>query len=283
MEQEGDSHRWSISSLCKKLQMSRQNYYAARRRRGKRLIEEEFILELVKAERCLQPRLGCRKLLKILHSPLEEAEVRIGRDRFIELLKEYDLLVEPVRATSPRTTSSRHYLPVFSNRLKDMNLTGPNQAWVADITYIRTREGFLYLSLITDAFSRKIVGYHVGDSLEVVGCLMALEMAIRGLPAGCMVVHHSDRGSQYCSHAYFDSCEAAGIQLSMTEQLHVYENAKAERVNGILKLEYGLRFEFADKASARQAVEQAVYLYNCRRPHCALNYRTPVEVHEEAA
>lgn len=263
--------------------MSRQGYYATHRRRRKQQVDEAFILELVRAERSLQPRIGSRKLVKMLQPQFAEAGVKIGRDRFFELLKRHDLLVEPVVATGPRTTNSKHCLPIFTNRLKHMKLTGPNQAWVADITYIRTREGFLYLALITDAFSRKIVGYHVGESLEVVGCLIALEMAIQGLPAGCIVVHHSDRGSQYCSHAYFEACQAAGIELSMTEQLHVYENAKAERVNGILKLEYGLRFEFADKQSAKRAVEQAVYLYNCRRPHCVLNYRTPAEVHEEAA
>ncbi len=241
-----------------------------------------FVEELVRAERRVQPRLGTRKLHVLLRERMAEAGVKLGRDRFFEVLREGGLLLDPL-PRSPRTTNSLHSLPVFGNLLKDMELSGPDQAWVADLTYIRTDEGFVYAALITDAWSRKIVGFHVGDSLEAQGCLDALEVALRELPEDRHPLHHSDRGCQYCCHLYVDRCREAGIPVSMTEELHCYENAKAERVNGILKQEYGLGGTFRTKAQAREAFEQAVHLYNHRRPHQALSYRIPSQVHAQAA
>lgn len=148
--------------------MSRQNYYAARRLRQRRIIDEAMILELVKRERQIQPRLGGRKLLHLLREDLDEAGIGIGRDRFFELLAESDLLVVP-KPGVPHTTNSRHSLPVFGNLLSGKVLRAPNEAWVSDLTYIRTDEGFLYAALITDAYSRKIVGAYIGDSLEAEG------------------------------------------------------------------------------------------------------------------
>jgi transposase InsO family protein len=147
----------------------------------------------------------------------------------------------------PKTTNSRHSLPVFHNLVNGMELTGPNQAWAADITYIRTDEGFLYLSLLMDRWSRKIVGYHAGDTLEA---------------EGAAPVHHSDRGFQYCSHRDVETLQAHGLSISMTEELHCYENAHAERLNGILKQEYGLGCSFRRKQQALAAVDEAVFLYN---------------------
>lgn len=262
--------------------MSRQNYYAARRLRERRQIDETLILELVKRERKIQPRLGGRKLLHLLNKDFEEAGIQIGRDRFFELLAEADLLVEP-KPGLPRTTNSRHSLPVFGNILAGKVLYAPNEAWVSDLTYIRTDEGFLYAALITDAYSRKIVGAHIGDSLEAEGCLMALDLALRALPAGKHPIHHSDRGCQYCCHEYVDRLRAGGLPISMTQVMHCYENAQAERVNGILKQEYELDRKFRTKTQARKSFEQAVWLYNHRRPHLGLNFQFPVDVHEEAA
>ncbi len=262
--------------------MSRQNYYAARRLRQRRQIDEAMILELVKRERQLQPRLGGRKLLRLLDADFAEAGVSIGRDRFFELLAESDLLVVP-KPGVPHTTNSRHSLPVFENLLSGKGLTGPNEAWVSDLTYIRTDEGFLYAALITDAYSRKIVGAHIGDSLEAEGCLAALEQALAALPAGKHPVHHSDRGCQYCCHEYVGRLQARGLPISMTQVMHCYENAQAERVNGILKQEYELDRRFRTKAQALKSFQQAVWLYNHRRPHLRLNYRFPADVHEEAA
>lgn len=259
--------------------MSRQNYYAARRLRHRCEIDEQFIVELVKQERRLQPRLGGRKLFHLLQNEWSGAGVKIGRDRFFEVLAQHNLLV-PRKPRKARTTDSRHCLPVFYNLLTETTLTGPNQAWVSDITYIRTRDGFLYAALITDAYSRKIVGWSIGDSLEVEGCLLALDKALEELPTDCHPIHHSDRGSQYCSHAYVDRLTERSLPVSMTEIMHCYENALAERVNGILKQEYEMDRDFLTKKQAIKAFEQGVYLYNNRRPHTALNYRVPAEVHE---
>jgi transposase InsO family protein len=262
--------------------MSRQNYYAARRLRQRRQIDEAMILELVRRERRMQPRLGGRKLLHLLGNDFEEAKIQIGRDRFFELLAESDLLVAPKPGT-PRTTNSRHSLPVFVNLLAGKMLCAPNEAWVSDLTYIRTDEGFLYAALITDAYSRKIVGAHIGDSLEAEGCLIALDQALKDLPADKYPIHHSDRGCQYCCHEYVARLQTQGLPISMTQVMHCYENAQAERVNGILKQEYELDRRFRTKAQARKSFEQAVWLYNHRRPHLRLAFRFPADVHEEAA
>jgi transposase InsO family protein len=270
----------STAVLCEKTGMSRQNFYKGRTRRERQKADAGLIETLVRAERAVQPRLGGKKLHRLLRPELEEAGVRIGRDRFFEVLEEKGLLLDPL-PKSPRTTNSRHSLPVFRNLIADRELTGPNQAWVSDITYIRTDEGFLYLSLITDAWSRKIVGYHAGDTLETEGCLRALERAVKELMGEVFPVHHSDRGCQYCSHAYTGKLREYGLGISMTEEMHCYENAKAERVNGILKQEYYLGGCFRTKKQAVEAVDQAVNLYNTRRPHLALNYKTPEAAHRE--
>lgn len=259
--------------------MSRQNYYARRRVRERRRVDAELVVQLVQAERRLQPRLGTRKLAVLLQGPLAEAGVRLGRDRLFEVLREHELLVPPRRSESPRTTDSYHCLPVFTNRVKGLELTAPNQVWVGDLTYLRTDEGFMFLALLTDKMSRQIVGYHCGDSLESMGCQAALEMALKQLPKGARPIHHSDRGTQYCCHEYVNKAMGAGLTMSMTQSDHCAENALAERVNGILKSEYGLDQRFRTKAQTRQAVEQGIWLYGHRRPHTALGNRFPAQVH----
>ena len=206
--------------------------------------------------------------------------MRIGRDRLFEELKKRDLLLAPLPAPYPRTTQSYHTLPVFENLVKGMEVERPNQVWVIDITYLRTQEGFLYLALITDKYSRKIVGSHAGENLEAVGCVRALEGALAELPPGAQPIHHSDQGSQYCCHEYVHRLQERGLAISMTESNHCAENALAERMNGILKQEYGLGVEFPTKADARRAVAQGIWLYNTKRPHTALNYRVPDQVHQ---
>src|SRR5262249_3887589 len=163
------------SSVCRQLGMSRQNYYARHRHRQRRDVDGQLVAELVQQERQKQARLGTRKLYHMLKPELEKAGVRMGRDRMFEELRKHDLLLEP--AQYPRTTQSYHNLPVFPNVVKDLKVTASNQVWVSDITYLRTRESFVYLALITDKYSRKIVGWHAGDSLEAVGCMRALERA----------------------------------------------------------------------------------------------------------
>ena len=268
--------------LCRKLGMSRQNYYARRKERQRKSVDEELVLALVRQERLLQPRLGARKLRVLVEAELVQAKVRIGRDRFFEILRPHGLLLQPKRSESPRTTQSYHTLPVFRNLIKGCQFSRPNEVWVADLTYVRTEEGFMFLALLTDLISRHIVGYHYGDSLESVGCQQALRMALQELPEGVRPIHHSDRGCQYCCHEYVELALSRGLSLSMTETNHCAENALAERMNGILKGEYGLDQRFKTKAQSRQAVEQAIGLYGTRRPHSALGYQFPAQVHAQA-
>jgi transposase InsO family protein len=270
----------SISGLCRKLQMSRQNFYAGRQMRQRRYVEEELILALARQERALQPRLGVRKLQVLLQAELAQAGVEIGRDRFFEVLRKHGLLLAPKRSQTPRTTHAYHSLPIFTNLIRELAVTHPNQVWVADLTYLRTLEGFMFLALLTDMASRYIVGYHCGDSLESQGAQQALGMALSRLPKqGPQPIHHSDRGCQYCCHAYVELALGAGLRMSMTEKDHCAENALAERMNGILKIEYGLDQEFRTKAQALKAVEQAIHLYGTRRPHSALGNQFPAEVY----
>lgn len=263
--------------------MTRQNYYARRKARQSRRVEGELVVALVIEERKIQPRLGTRKLHFLFKGVLAREGVRLGRDRFLEVLREHDLLLEPKPAEYPCTTNSHHCLPVFTNRIKGLEVSKPNEVWVGDLTYVRTEMGFLYLALLTDKKSRKVVGYHCGETLAAGGCLEALKQALADLPAGSKPIHHSDQGTQYCSHEYVNWVEAHGLSVSMTQTDHCAENALAERMNGILKSEYGLGGQFKTKANARLAVDQAVHLYNTRRPHTALGYRTPQEAHRQGA
>ena len=261
--------------------MSRQNFYKQRRRRQRREVDEGLVIALVCRERAVQPRLGGRKLLHMLEDDLADAGVVIGRDRFMEVLRRHDLLIER-RVRSVRTTESRHGFMTYENLLKDLALSGPHQAWVSDITYLRTSEGFLYLSLVMDAFSRAMVGFDCSDTLEREGAIRALRQSLRQLPREAEAIHHSDRGSQYCCGEYVKALGSAGVKISMTQENHCYENAKAERLNGILKQEYGLGVCLGSKGEALCAVAEAVKLYNCRRPHQALGYATPMSVHVAA-
>jgi putative transposase len=262
--------------------MSRQNYYARRQMRQARAVDAGLITELVRAERQLQPRLGTRKLRVVLQGVLAKAGVQLGRDQFFELLRREGLLLGPLPKDYPRTTNSRHCLPKFRNLVKDLVVSQPNEVWVSDLTYLRTAEGYLYLALVTDKFSRKIVGHHCGDTLEAIGCIRASEAALADLPEWAHPIQHSDQGSQYCCHEHIQVLERRGLRISMTEVDHCAENALAERMNGILKQEYRLGMEFATKAEARKAVEQGIWLYNTKRPHMALDYRMPAEVHQSA-
>jgi putative transposase len=262
--------------------MTRANYYKKRQLRRRRQVDGDLLANLVIKERLLQPRIGIRKLQGLVGRALGKAGVQMGRDRMFEELRKRQLLVEKQRGKLVHTTNSRHGLPVFPNLIREMEVKAPSQVWVADLTYLRTKEAFLYLSLLTDKCSRKIVGYHCSETLEASGCLTALEMALADLPRGRAPIHHSDRGCQYCCHRYLEKLSSRGLQVSMTETNHVAENAMAERVNGILKGEYGLGSQFQTKEQALRAVKEAVYLYNNRRPHRALGYQFPSAVHSLA-
>lgn len=224
--------------------------------------------------------MGGRKLHQRLERPLEAMDIRMGRDAFFDLLREEGLLVGR-RRRGPVTTLSRHRFRCFDNLLEGLAVERPEQVWVSDITYIRLAQGFAYLSLITDAYSRRVMGYHLHPTLEASGPLKALSMAVKARLYHQSLIHHSDRGMQYCSHEYTKKLEGAGIAISMTLSGSA-ENAIAERVNGILKSEYLLDSTFETYEAAIRHTAEAIALYNSDRQHLSLSMLTPDEVHRDA-
>ena len=278
----------SVSRVCRRFGVSRAAFYKCRKARARREVNEGLVLALVRQEREVNPCAGTRKLLVAIRPELKRAGFDIGRNRLGELLKREGLLVERRRVFRCRTTKQDPSLVPSPNLVRDMKVDRPDQALCSDITYVYTEEGFLYLSLMEDMFARDIVGYAIGDTLETEdGPLKALRMAAKTVGPGKDVVAHSDRGCQYASHAYREALDELGWKSSMTEELHCYENAMAERLNGILKGEYFLDRRFRTKAEARKAVEEAIWVYNHRRLHEKLGYKTPAafraEWREEAA
>jgi transposase InsO family protein len=233
---------------------------------------------MILSERHLQPRLGGRKLYHMLCSDIHQIAPHFGRDKFFCLLRRYGLLVKRKRQYR-KTTHSYHHFHKYDNLIKDLFLFRPNQVWASDITYLRTVKGFVYLSLLTDMYSRKIVGWCLSESLSIEGCMTALKKALKGNPLRHSLIHHSDRGVQYCSHDYVNTLKNNKVSISMTEDNHCYENALAERVNGILKDEYLLDRTFIDFSHAMRACREAIDLYNTRRPHWSLKFKTPEQVH----
>ena len=243
---------------------------------------EQKIVEIVKQRRRSLPREGTRKLVRSLHSNFKDANLKVGRDTLFNILRKYDMLIHRKRY-SARTTNSLHRFHKYRNIIKDMQVAEPNQVWVSDITYIRTVKGFCYLALITDMYSRKIVGYDLSDSLELAGCVRALQKALQQAGKRPPQVHHSDRGIQYCSNVYTNILIKNNVAISMTEENHCYENALAERVNGILKDEFYLDQTFDGLPHARRAAKSAIKLYNSVRLHLSLNFRTPEMAYTNAA
>lgn len=244
-------------------------------------MQEEMVVQWVQKIRRYQPRLGGKKLYKLLRDDLMKLQGGIGRDKFFEVLARHDLLVKR-KKKYVKTTQSWHYYHKYKNQLKQKQLRGAHQAYVSDITYLRTRAGFVYLFLQTDAYSRMITGWHLSESLGIDGAIEALKMTLRQCPDPQDVIHHSDRGIQYCCKEYVGLLNEHKMIISMTEENHCYENAIAERVNGILKQEFLLDEEFADKATALKAVSEAIKTYNTLRPHWSLQLCTPMEIHMAA-
>ena len=232
--------------------------------------------DLVRNLRKSHPRMGGRKLYYLLREDLDKTGQRIGRDKFFTILKAQGLLVKP-RRKYVRTTNSHHRFRIYDNLINRLEITGRNQVFVSDITYLSTYNRFYYLSLITDVYSRKIVGYDVSDSLSLSGSIRSLKMALSPLKNTKGLIHHSDRGIQYCSNQYTQLLKRKGIQISMAGKGNAYENAIAERVNGILKLEYLLDKKYPDYKALKKAVDSAVQLYNEHRPHMSLGYETPAQ------
>lgn len=258
--------------------LSRQSHYKYLKRRSGEIFKREFILYLAKEQRKILPRTGGVKLREMILPELRENGMSIGRDKFFDLLREENMLIIP-KKKAYRTTDSKHGFKVYDNLIKEKVVTGIHQVYVSDITYIRTLEGFCFLALITDVYSRKIMGYDISDSMEMEGCLRALKMALKELPGQHQLIHHSDRGSQYCSLEYTKTLRSRSINISMAAKGNCYENALAERMNGILKQEFALDMTFKTKKEAIKACEEAVSLYNSKRLHRAIGLVTPNQKH----
>lgn len=261
--------------------ISRQGYYKSQQ--SQRVCAEQTVqvLSLVREHRLRQPRLGTRKLHHLLSPALQAAGIKLGRDALFDRLRQAHLLVPPRRAYH-KTTHSHHRFRRHPNLLKagesQVTATACEQVWVADITYLPTAGPCAYLSLVTDAYSRKIVGWHVHDSLHAEPVSRALRMALKGRRTRQPLVHHSDRGIQYCSEDYQKIHRRHGLTCSMTDGYDCYQNALAERVNGILKGELLLQRP-ADLEQATTMVRESVAIYNSERPHLSLKMKTPDAVH----
>jgi len=270
----------NLSEVCALFDLKRDAYYKYLKRYNIRKSQETKVIKMVDSKRKVLPRVGCRKLLNHLGIDFKDANLKIGRDKLFNILRANNRLIKPRRA-SCRTTNSYHHFHKYNNLIKDFTPNGINQVWVTDITYIRTVNGFCYLALVTDLYSRKIVGFDISDSLELLGALRALKMAIRKADNLKRLIHHSDRGVQYCSYQYTGELLKRGIKISMTEENHCYENAVAERVNGILKDEFYLDLTFFSTKIAQKAVKNAIKLYNNERLHLSLGYKTPNSVYKK--
>lgn len=266
--------RYTVKQICKMLKITRQAYYKNRYRRAEESFEEEIIVEMVNNIRHKLPRLGGRKLYYLLKEDLRKLPSNLGRDKFFEILRSNGLLVKPTKQYT-RTTNSHHRFRIYSNLVKGMSVKEPNQIFVSDITYLRLEDGFCYLFLTTDVYSRKIVGYHLSMSLSTEGAISAMEMALKNLAKPEELIHHSDRGFQYCCRQYVGLLQKNRIRISMGESGNPYENAIAERVNGILKSEFYLNSNFMNYQDASRATKEAINIYNNLRPHMSIGYLTP--------
>lgn len=277
-----NNKKFSVAKVCAEFNLQRDAYYKYRKRYKKRVEVDQAVVNLVMKSRKSLPRQGTRKLIKELRADFDKNNLKVGRDRLFAILKRNDMLIKRKRF-SVRTTQSNHRFYKYDNIIKNLDVKRPNQVWVSDITYIRTVKGFCYLALITDLYSRKIVGYDISDSLELKGCIRAFNKAVYNHKPKPGIIHHSDRGIQYCSNQYTNLLKHHKFQISMTEENHCYENAVAERVNGILKDEFFLDLTFSNLQQAKQATKNAIKLYNCKRLHLSLDFKTPYSVHLNAA
>ena len=273
---------FSIEVICNGFSLKRDAFYKYHKRYISKKQMESDVIKLVNQSRKILPREGTRKLMKSLHNDFQKQHLKVGRDQLFRILRNNGLLVRRKKYSS-RTTNSYHRFYKYNNIIKDLKINRPNQVWASDITYIRTINGFCYLALITDMHSRKIVGYDLSDSLELNGCVRALNKAIYQAKDVKGLIHHSDRGIQYCSNVYTQILKRKKMNISMTQENHCYKNAMAERVNGILKDEFYLDQTFASVVQAKRATKNAIKLYNSKRLHLSLDFKTPNYVHQNAA
>lgn len=268
------NHKFSIRQISNFFGKTRQAFYQAKKYEQKNIFVENTVVQLVREKRRKLPNSGGRKMYNLLKNDLKNLDKSVGRDKFFDILRKNGLLIHR-KKKFVKTTNTNHLFKKYQNLIKDLNVTRANQVFVSDITYIRTWNGFLYLALVTDLYSRKILGYDLSNSLSIEGSLRAIKMATKNLRITKKLIHHSDRGIQYCCHHYVSFLSEKNIKISMTEENHCYENAVAERINGILKEEFMLNHTFKNYIHAKQAVIEAVKSYNELRPHISLGYLTP--------
>jgi len=273
-----ESHGIDVSVLCTLSGRSRQAYYKQLHHKEKSQVEGGLIIQQVMDYRKIQKRLGTIKLLWLMSPFLKRHGIQIGRDSMFTLLRLNGLLVGKGRANKPRTTDSRHWMKKHPNLIQYLTPARAGGVWVSDITYIELCVGHSYLSLVTDAYSRKIVGFHLSEHLTAAGPVAALEMAIQACGNTEGLIHHSDRGSQYCCSDYVEILQKNNISISMTQSGDPRDNAIAERVNGILKTEL-LEAVYQDAATAGVGVAKSVNIYNYVRPHSSLDMLTPAIAH----
>jgi putative transposase len=274
----GQSESRNIQTLCSLLGYSRQAFYKFVKHAEKEALQHDLILQEVLKIRKTLKRLGTRKLLFKMDGFMSEHHIEIGRDAMFDLLATHKLLIRKRKRRVPVTTFSDHWMRKYPNLIVDFIPTAPNQLWVSDITYITLKDDFAYLSLITDAYSRKIVGFYLSETLSADGCIKALQMALKNNPQLGRLIHHSDRGSQYCCADYVSILDKHFVKISMTQSGDPLENAIAERVNGILKDEL-LEKIYINYQEAKQAIAAAISIYNYQRPHSSIDMLTPVEAH----
>lgn len=274
----GQSESRNINALCSLLGYSRQAYYQYIRAVEKEVLQHDLLIQEVISIREQQKRLGTRKLLIKMRGFMSQHGIQIGRDAMFDLIEKNGLLVRRGKRRKPITTFSNHWLRKYDNLIIGFIPTGPNQLWVSDITYITLKNSFAYLSLVTDAFSRKIVGFYLSENLLTEGCIKALKMAIINNTNQSKLIHHSDRGAQYCSNNYVKMLNKNKVKISMTQSGNPRENSLAERVNGILKVELLLE-QYNNFKQAKQAIITAISIYNHQRPHSSIDMLTPAEAH----
>jgi len=265
---------------CRLFGISRQGFYQKENRHHQRVLQLQQVKQMVVDQRREMPRLGGRKVHFLIKELLQDSHIKLGRDGLFDFLRSEHMLIKP-RKNYTKTTWSKHWLRKHPNLLKEANLVRSEQVWVSDITYIPTKAGNTYLSLITDAYSRKIVGHHLSFDLRTEGVSNALRMAIKERKTRLPLIHHSDRGLQYCSAEYQQLLSDQNIQPSMTDGYDCYQNAMAERMNGILKDEF-LMTTYWDYYQLSQVITQSIQIYNTKRPHMKLSYRTPSFIHEKS-
>ena len=270
-----------MDALCDMFGKSRQAYYQQSKYIYKEEVKSEILLQLIVKERKLMPRLGGRKLRECLR-PYLTGELYLGRDSFFDFLRDKNLLIRK-RHYRVRTTYSNHWMHKYPNLIKDFIPEKAHQLWVSDITYIDTQEGFCYLNLVTDAYSRKIIGWDVGATLEAKYTVNALQMALKQLPKDASdVIHHSDRGVQYCCNQYVKLLTKNHFKISMTENGDPRENAIAERINGILKDEWLNQMKLESMEEAIKQLTRIIRTYNQDRPHGSLDMKTPQYAHNQS-